>query len=236
MKFENIRVYNFENALRGMRNPLASWKKIDSEFGVRPRIEVPEGAVITHEYENGLCEYAKIGPNDMGLAKRLIAGGSEHRKFLRQIFVTVDITAPLYYFKEFDTYRIGVTENSTSTMHKLASTPITLDCFELGDYSPELDMIDDVPLGLRVDSFIDDLEQMRQKYLMTNNKRYWKELVRWLPNGWLQTRTVTMNYENLLSMYHQRRNHKLTEWSIDFINFIKSLPYASDFLIPDEAE
>ena len=236
MKFENIRVYNFENALRGMRNPLASWKKIDSEFGVRPRVEVPEGAVITHEYENGLCEYAKIGPNDMGLAKRLIAGGSEHRKFLRQIFVTVDITAPLYYFKEFDTYRIGVTENSTSTMHKLASTPITLNCFELGDYSPELDMIDDVPLGLRVDSFIDDLEQMRQKYLMTNDKRYWKELVRWLPNGWLQTRTVTMNYENLLSMYHQRRNHKLTEWSIDFINFIKSLPYASDFLIPDAAE
>lgn len=236
MKFENIRVYNFENALKGMRNPLASWKKIDSEFGVRPRVEVPEGAIITHEYENGLCEYAKIGPNDMGLAKRLIAGGSEHRKFLRQIFVTVDITAPLYYFKEFDTYRIGVTENSTSTMHKLASTPITLDCFELGDYSPELDMIDDVPLGLRVDAFLDDLEQMRQKYLMTNDKRYWKELVRWLPNGWLQTRTVTMNYENLLSMYHQRRNHKLTEWSIDFINFIKSLPYASDFLIPDEAE
>lgn len=236
MKFENIRVYNFENALRGMRNPLASWKKIDSEFGVRQRVEVPEGAVITHEYENGLCEYAKIGPNDMGLAKRLIAGGSEHRKFLRQIFVTVDITAPLLWWKEADTYKVGTVANSTSTMHKLASTPITLDCFELGDYSPELDMIDDVPLGLRVDSFIDDLEQMRQKYLMTNDKRYWKELVRWLPNGWLQTRTVTMNYENLLSMYHQRRNHKLTEWSIDFINFIKSLPYASDFLIPDEAE
>ena len=236
MKFENIRVYNFENALRGMRNPLASWKKIDSEFGVRPRVEVPEGAVITHEYENGLCEYAKIGPNDMGLAKRLITGGSEHRKFLRQIFVTVDITAPLLWWKEADTYKVGTVANSTSTMHKLASTPITLDCFELGDYSPELDMIDDVPLGLRVDSFIDDLEQMRQKYLMTNDKRYWKELVRWLPNGWLQTRTVTMNYENLLSMYHQRRNHKLTEWSIDFINFIKSLPYASDFLIPDEAE
>ena len=236
MKFENIRVYNFENALRGMRNPLASWKKIDSEFGVRPRVEVPEGAVITHEYENGLCEYAKIGPNDMGLAKRLIAGGSEHRKFLRQIFVTVDITAPLLWWKEADTYKVGTVANSTSTMHKLASTPITLDCFELGDYSPELDMIDDVPVGLRVDLFLDHLEQMRQKYLMTNDKRYWKELVRWLPNGWLQTRTVTMNYENLLSMYHQRRNHKLTEWSIDFINFIKSLPYASDFLIPDEAE
>lgn len=236
MKFENIRVYNFENALRGMRNPLASWKKIDSEFGVRPRIEVPEGAVITHEYENGLCEYAKIGSNDMGLAKRLIAGGTEHRKFLRQIFVTVDITAPLFWWKEADTYKVGTVANSTSTMHKLASTPITLDCFELGDYSPELDMIDDVPLGLRVDLLLDDLEQMRQKYLMTNDKRYWKELVRWLPNGWLQTRTVTMNYENLLSMYHQRRNHKLTEWSIDFINFIKSLPYASDFLIPDEVE
>lgn len=236
MKFENIRVYNFENALRGMRNPLASWKKIDSEFGVRPRAEVPEDAVITHEYDNGLCEYAKIGPNDMGLAKRLIAGGSEHRKFLRQIFVTVDITAPIYYYKELDTYKVGTVANSTSTMHKLASTPITKECFELGDYSPELDMIDDVPLGLRVDAFIDDLEQMRQKYLMTNDKRYWKELVRWLPNGWMQTRTVTMNYENLLSMYHQRRNHKLTEWSVDFINFIRSLPYASDFLIPDEIE
>lgn len=236
MKFENIRVYNFENALRGMRNPLASWKKIDSEFGVRPRAEVPEGAVIIHEYDNGLCEYAKIGPNDMGLAKRLIAGGSEHRKFLRQIFVTVDITAPIFYYKELDTYKIGTVANSTSTMHKLASTPITKECFELGDYSPELDMIDDVPLGLRVDLFINDLEQMRQKYLMTNDKRYWKELVRWLPNGWMQTRTVTMNYENLLSMYHQRRNHKLTEWSVDFINFIRSLPYANDFLIPDEVE
>ncbi len=101
MKFENIRVYNFENALRGMRNPLASWKKIDGEFGVRPRIEVPEDAVIIHEYDNDLCEYAKIGPNDMGLAKRLIAGGSEHRKFLRQIFVTVDITAPLYWQTSF---------------------------------------------------------------------------------------------------------------------------------------
>lgn len=101
MKFENIRVYNFENALRGMRNPLASWKKIDSEFGVRPRTEVPEGAVITHEYDNDLCEYTKIGPNDIGLAKRLIVGGSEHRKFLRQIFVTVDITAPLYWQTSF---------------------------------------------------------------------------------------------------------------------------------------
>ncbi len=137
--------------------------------------------------------------------------------------------------KEFDTYKIGTVANSTSTMHKLANTPIAKECFELGDYSPELDMIDDVPLGLRVDAFIDDLEQMRQKYLMTNDKRYWKELVRWLPNGWMQTRTITMNYENLLSIYHQRCNHKLTEWSVDFINFIRSLPYANDFLISDEA-
>lgn len=230
MKFENIRVYNFENALRGMRNPLASWARSDSEYGVAA--EVPEGATVIHTYDNGLSEYAAIGPNDMGLAKRLINAGPEHRKFLRQIFVSVDITAPIYYFKEFDTYKLGTVANSSSTMHKLSSTPITKDCFEVGDYTPNLLLIDDVNIGLRVECFIDDLEQLRQKYLMTNDKRYWKELIRWLPEGWLQTRTATMNYENLLSMCHQRQNHKLTEWSVDFINFAKSLPYANDFIFP----
>ena len=181
-------------------------------------------------YENGL-RYMKedhhstgiyIGPNDMGLAKRLISGGTEHRKFLRQIMVSVDITAPLYWWKEFDTYKVGTTANSTSTMHKLASTPITLDCFEIDDFNP----VFYEPIQL-----IEALEDLRQKYNETKDKRYWKELVRWLPNGWLQTRTITMNYENLRSMYHQREHHKLVEWSDAFCKWVESLPYAKELII-----
>ena len=175
-----------------------------------------------------------IGPNDMGLAKRLIAAGTEHRKFLRQIFVSVDITAPLYWWKEADTYKVGTTANSTSTMHKLASTPITLECFETDDYDGDLVYFDSDDSFLDVNdmtsSLIGDLESLRQKYNETKDKRYWKELIRWLPNGWLQTRTVTMNYENLRSMYHQRKNHKLTEWH-SFCEWVESLPYAKDFII-----
>jgi hypothetical protein len=218
MKFEHSEVFNFEGALRGMRNPLNSWSKSDSkitwEYGEMPRYE--------------------IGPNDMDLARRLIVGGSEHRKFLRQIMVSVDITAPLYWWKEFDTYKVGTTANSTSTMHKLASTPITLECFETDDYDGDLIYFDSNDSFLDVNdmtsSLISDLESLRQKYNETKDKRYWKELIRWLPNGWLQTRTVTMNYENLRSMYHQRENHKLTEWHA-FCDWVATLPYAKEFII-----
>jgi hypothetical protein len=218
MKFEHSEVFNFEGALRGMRNPLNSWSKSDSkitwEYGEMPRYE--------------------IGPNDMDLARRLIVGGSEHRKFLRQIMVSVDITAPLYWWKEFDTYKVGTTANSTSTMHKLASTPITLECFETDDYDGDLIYFDSDDSFLDVNdmtsSLIGDLESLRQKYNETKDKRYWKELIRWLPNGWLQTRTVTMNYENLRSMYHQRENHKLTEWHA-FCDWVATLPYAKEFII-----
>lgn len=216
MKFEKTEVWGFEHALRGMRNPKNSWHLNDSE----------------HK-ENEFI----IGSNDMRLATTLIKGGTEHRKFLRQIVVSVDITAPLFWWKEFDTYKVGTTANSTSTMHKLQSKPITLDCFEVDDYDGSLDMIDDVNLGLRVSCFIDDLEQLRQKYLETKDKKYWKELVRWLPESWLQTRTVTMNYENILSMYFQREFHKLNEWSgrddstnINFCSWALSLPYMKEFI------
>ena len=172
-----------------------------------------------------------IGPNDMNLACRLIHAGPEHRKFLRQIFVSVDITAPLYWWKEADTYQVGVTKNSTSTMHKLASTPITLDCFEIDDYcKTAIDEIDTALPTNFVDNLISYLEDLRQKYLETKDKRYWKELVRWLPNGWLQTRTVTMNYENLRSMYHQRKGHKLSEWRA-FCEWVETLPYAQELII-----
>ena len=172
-----------------------------------------------------------IGPNDMSLARRLISGGTEHRKFLRQIMVSVDITAPLYWWKEFDTYKIGTTANSTSTMHKLASTPITLDCFETDDYDDNFELSEHYHFTDFINSeLIFALETLRQKYNETKDKRYWKELVRWLPNGWLQTRTITMNYENLRSMYHQRENHKLTEWH-SFCDWIKTLPYAQELII-----
>lgn len=281
MKFENIRVYNFEHALRGMRNPKNSWHLSDSKFGMtydkyildyaqdvatiwtdtwvaqaenideRDKDAVYEDHVNwlmdngILKYDDGIDEYAFIGPKDMKLAKALIAGGSEHRKFLRQIMVTVDITAPLYWWKEFDTYKVGTVANSTSTMHKLTSKPITLDCFEIDDYNPSnleipLDGMDgvDVELDAFVHVILDGCENLRKKYLETNDKRYWKELVRWLPEGWLQTRTVTMNYENLLSMVHQREHHKLTEWSgsgyeivtPSFIKFAQNLPYSSDFI------
>lgn len=219
MKFENTEVWGFEHSLRGMRNPLNSHIKSDSY------------------YDND--NYA-IGENDFGLAQRLIKAGNEHRKFMRQIFVSVDITAPLYWWKEFDTYKVGTVANSTSTMHKLATTPITLDCFEIDDYDRNLSLADnpedDNELN-HISAFEEDvimvLENLRQKYLETKDKRYWKELIRFLPESWLQKRTITMNYENIRNMYFQRKNHKLTEWSESFIKWVESLPYAEELIMYD---
>ena len=290
MKIENTKVFNFEGAFRGMRNPLDSWNKSDSDFGMfkwdddgedpawavalsylspeeqnaweyEADIEVEkeiekyfdwlliQGLHNTTDYEG--C-YAYIGKKDLELAQRLIKAGPEHRKFLRQIFVSFDITAPFYWWKEFDTYKVGTVANSCSTMHKLASYPITIDSFELGDYDPKLIVetgIDDsgdnpyeytIPMEdiigtnekefYYAETFIGFLESLRKKYLETKDKRYWKELVRWLPEGYLQKRTITLNYENLRSMYSQRKNHKLSEWHY-FCDWIKtSLPYAEELI------
>lgn len=199
MNITNTEVFNFEGAFRGMRNPLNSWKKSDS-------------------WSHG-SDYI-IGENDMNLAKRLINGGPEHRKFLRQIFVSADITAPLYIWKELDTYKVGTTANSTSTMHKLASTPITLDCFEIDD-------LDDCSKEIW-NTLTPQLETLRMKYNETKDKKYWKELVRLLPEGWLQTRTWTANYEILYNIYRQRKGHKLTEWKY-ILNWIITVPYFKEF-------
>ncbi len=223
MRFENTDVWGFKGALRGMRNPKNSWDRSDTVF---------EPTLV-------------IGENDMKLATSLIRAGSEHRKFLRQIFVSVDITAPLYWWKEFDTYKVGTTANSTSTMHKLASKPITIDCFEIDDLGDMSMMIPFVGLEESLKSFtnviVDGCEGLRQKYLETGDKKYWKELIRWLPESWLQTRTVTMTYENLLSIGKQRRNHKLNEWSgkddatkPNMIAWMRTLPYAQEFIFYDE--
>ena len=218
MKFENTEVMNFENAIRGMRNPLESWDKSDSEY---IDIESEEGIELQSK---GI--YYKIGKNDLELMQKLIKAGSEHRKFMRQIFVSVDITAPLYLWKEFDTYKVGTVSNSTSTMHKLASTPITIDCFEMGNFE-DLRMFD---ISTVWEILIFDLERLRKLYNETKDKRYWKELIRLLPESWLQKRTITMNYENILNMYRQRKNHKLAEWSKSFCDWVKTLPYAEELI------
>ena len=280
MKFENTKVYNFENAFRGMRNPKNSWSKSDSFFNIvqidsypyeseiadkwvkafRPDLNWPEeftdeGCTLAEEYadkliKNGVlrlndnddvADLAFIGPQDMRLAQTLIKAGPEHRKFLRQIFVSVDITAPLYWWKQMDQYKIGTVTDSTSTMHKLTSKPITLDCFETDDMNPNL-VYYTIPeygglakndIGMLADFMIEQLEFLRQKYLETKDKRYWKELVRWLPESWLQTRTWTANYEILHTIANQRKNHKLNEWSgldnpskDNFMKWMRQLPYA----------
>lgn len=243
MKFENTSVMNFKNALRGMRNPKESWYKNDTVERVCDTC-CSEGKCDNCKSTgyNGIC--VSIGENDMKLAQQLIRAGSEHRKFMRQIFVSVDITAPLYWWKEFDTYKVGTTANSTSTMHKLTSKPITLDCFETDDYNDDVEIYDN---GYNTKEFIEgtieDLEAIRKLYLKTKDKKSWKELIRWLPESWLQTRTVTMTYENLLAMCSkgQRRFHKLNEWSgvdddvlTNFIKWARTLPYAQEFIFIDE--
>lgn len=226
MKFEKTEVWGFEHAIRGCRNPLESWHKSDSDYCFNMACEDCAIEVINKEdcYMNP-SEFV-IGKNDLALMQRLIKAGSEHRKFLRQIFISVDITAPLFWWKEFSTYKVGTVANSTSTMHKLASTPITMDCFETGDFNKNICNC----AGYEVDRIIEQLENLRKTYLETKDKRYWKELIRWLPNSWLQTRTITMNYENVLNMINHRSHHKLTEWSVDFINWAKTLPYANELL------
>ena len=194
MKFERTSVCNVENALRGMRNPLDSWAKSDSR------------------YENGVYV---IGEADMNLCRRLISGGSEHRKFLRQIFVSVDITAPLYWWSEFDTYKVGTAANSRSTMHTLSKYPINTDMFEI-DGSP------DTPYWNFV---VGELEKLRLKYLETKDYSYFRLLKQQLPSSFLQMRTVSLNYENIINIRSQRRNHRLREWSEDFMRWTDSLPY-----------
>ena len=193
-----------------------------------------ENGVLNCDCDHNVVEYAFLGPKDLNLAQRMIKAGTSDRKFLRQIFVSVDITAPLYWWKEADTYKIGTVANSTSTMHKLASTPITFDCFEMDDFE-NLRVYDNEPYN--TDTFITDIwddiigycETLRLRYNETKDKRYWKELIRVLPEAWLQTRTVTLNYEVLRNIYFQRRYHKLTEWH-RFCEWIESLPYGKELI------
>ncbi len=205
IRLEKTAVMNFENAVRGARNPLNSWHYSDSKT----------------EPDGSFC----FGERDLDLAKRLCAAGSDHRKFLRQIFVSVDITAPLYWWKEFDTYKVGTVANSTSTMHKLASSPLTRQHFST-------DFLDDDGIGV-LDQLISYLENLRLRYLETKEIHYWEQMIALLPESYLQLRTCTLNYENLRGMYHARKGHKLREWRT-FCQWAKGLPYAKELITGEE--
>lgn len=199
IKVENIDVQGFRPAIRGMRNPMNSWDRSDSYF----RSEVSWG----------------LGSADLDLMRRLYKGGSEHRKYLRMITVTMDITAPLYWWKEFDTYKIGTVANSCSTMHKLDSRDLILD-----DFSHEK-MFGSTRKILQ--EVIDEINHCRQLFKTFKDKQYWWQMIQLLPSSYNQRRTVMMNYETVMTIIRQRSGHKLDEWNI-FVDILKDLPYVKD--------
>nr|WP_307991331.1 hypothetical protein [uncultured Niameybacter sp.] len=202
IKFERTDVMNIENAIRGARNPMNSWHRIDSEYD-------EDGNYI-------------LGENDLDLGRRLCRAGSDHRKFLRQIFVSVDITAPLYWWKEYDTYKVGTTANSTSTMHKIHSKP-----FEVEDFST--DHMNEGTMET-LELIIKQLEILREDFNETKNKTSWYSMIQLLPSSYNQMRTCTMTYENIRNMYTARKNHKLEEWHT-FCRWVETLPYAQQFIL-----
>ena len=214
IKIENIEVFNFEGAFRGLRNPMNSWNKSDS-------------------YIDALANKYIVGENDLKLAQRMIGAGTDESKFMRQIFVSMDITAPLYWWKEADTYKIATVANSCSTMHKITSDEITEENYS---FDPEPDKpLTDLPTNdyVRIldikNRAVADVEWLRKKYNETKDKRYWRLLIQINPDGWLQKRTWTGNYQNLRNMYFARKNHKLIEWR-QFCQIIEQLPYSKELI------
>ena len=214
IKIENIEVFNFEGAFRGLRNPMNSWDKSDS-------------------YIDALTNKYIVGENDLKLAQRMIGAGTDESKFMRQFFVSMDITAPLYWWKEADTYKIATVSNSCSTMHKITSSEITEENYS---FDPEPDKpLTDLPTNdyVRIldikNRAVADVEWLRKKYNETKDKRYWRLLIQINPDGWLQKRTWTGNYQNLRNMYFARKNHKLIEWR-QFCQIIEQLPYSKELI------
>ncbi|MDO4295210.1 MAG: hypothetical protein Q4D90_03510 [bacterium] len=204
IQLEHSSVMNFENALRGARNPMNSWNRIDS-------------------YYNEKGEYI-LGPNDLDLAVRLRRAGSDHRKYLRQIFVSVDITAPLYWWKEYDTYKIATVANSTSTMHKIHSKPFSLDDFSHDHMSEDA-------LAF-MEQIVAKLEEIRLSYMNNKNKADWYDMIQLLPSSYNQMRTCSFNYETLVGIYYARKDHKLAEWHT-FCDWILTLPYAKELIVAE---
>ncbi|MBQ7314618.1 MAG: hypothetical protein IJW83_01220 [Clostridia bacterium] len=207
IRVERISVMNFENAIRGARNPLNSWARMDSYYDQAGRFV--------------------LGENDLSLAHRLAKAGSDHRKFLRQVIVTMDITAPLYWWKEFDTYKVGTVANSTSTMHKIQAK-----AFERADFA--CDRMSEDALAV-LDGVIAYLERERVLYNETKELSHWHNMIQLLPSSFMQMRTVTMNYEVLINMYYARRHHKLAEWHT-LCDAIAALPYANELILVKETK
>ena len=206
LKVERIYVMNMENAIRGARNPMNSWARMDSYYD-----------------ENGNFV---LGENDLSLASRLAKAGSDHRKFLRQIMVSIDITAPLYWWKEFDTYKVGTVANSTSTMHKIQAKEFCREDFSMERMTGDAEKM--------MDAVIACLEAERVKFNETKDKAAWHNMIQLLPSSFNQMRTVTMNYEVLINIYYARRHHKLAEWHV-LCEAIEGLPYAKELItIKDE--
>ncbi len=201
---EHAEVWGFEHAVRGMRNPLNSWDRSDSQFS---------------------ADHCEIGKNDRHLMYRLVKAGPSHRKFLRQIFVSVDITAPLYWWKEFDTYKVDTTANSCSTMHKIHAKEFTFDDFSAEHLMNETERHEELNAVDLLQRIINSLNYYRKMFLEYKDKAYWWQMIQLLPSSYNQKRTVTMTYENLLNMYTTRRGHKLDEWR-EFLLWVETLPHA----------
>ena len=201
LTLKNTSVMNFENAIRGARNPMNSWGRMDSHTE-------PDGSFI-------------FGPNDLDLAMRLAKAGSDHRKYLRMVFVSVDVTAPLYWWKEYDTYKVATVANSTSTMHKIHSKPFSMDDFSC----------DHMTDGTKkfMETVVAELENIRLRFKETKSKDDWYDMIQLLPSSYNQMRTCTFNYETLINIYRARKNHKLTEWHT-FCDWIETLPYAEQLI------
>lgn len=202
IRMERTSVMNLENAIRGARNPMNSWARSDSYYD-------ESGRYI-------------LGPNDLDLARRLRRAGSDHRKYLRQIFVSVDVTAPLYWWKEYDTYKVATVANSTSTMHKITSKPFSLDDFSHDHMTPGTEAF--------MRTVVAELEAIRLRYLATKDKKDWYDIIQLLPSSYNQMRTCSFNYETLINIYFARKDHKLAEWHT-FCDWILTLPYARELIV-----
>ena len=226
LKIENVEVVGWEHAIRGMRNPLESWSRSDS----LPCDEVKCKDCVTDERCNTDYDNYYIGTNDLDLMRRLERAGTDHRKFMRMLIVYADITAPLYWWKEFDTYKVGTVANSCSTMHKITEKRFSRESFSCEHISNTLDKPgSDVDMSahhwmVTLDNVIAALNVARNRYLETKNKAYWWQIIQLLPSSYNQKRTVMLNYEVLANMYESRRNHKLDEWR-EFCAWAEGLPY-----------
>jgi hypothetical protein len=237
IKVENIEVFNFEGAIRGLRNPMNSWARSDSHSCNWEMSEYCDKCGKLDADNTGVCESDRqfycIGKNDLDLMKRLFKAGTEHRKYLRQIFVSTDIVAPLYWWKEFDTYKVGTVANSCSTMHKITAKEFTLDDFSHDHLTPDgkdflleiINALNDVrAIYIDFDKYVDSEELEKS---ITSKKDVWWQMIQLLPSSYNQRRTVTMNYENVFTIIKQRSGHKLDEWN-EFVEILKSLPYVKD--------